>query len=535
VVGPGKQIRVRPLHRWQCAESSKVMARRTVGLARRITTYKSGPDAVAVLTVFLVLLMAIPSKLDFTPLGAAGTPSTIVGISLFCWYLFTWLNPAAHLARGSQPMRFAALMFLCTILVTYISASRHEMPTSELNGLDRGPILVIGWLGVLLVAADGIRDTERIKTLLRRIVAGATVLSILGMLQAFTGFNVAQYIVIPGMSDSTNVDETLVRGSLIRPSVTAMIPLEFAAVVSICLPLAIYQARNDVPSLRTRRWMQVAVIGIAQVMTTSRTSILALIAVGVVLLPTWTKWERRRAYAGLLLSTVGIFLVFHGLLGAIKTLFFGISGDTSTTSRTGAWSSASPFIAQHPWFGHGFETFFPATYFFTDDQYLNTLIETGFVGLLVLFGMLATGWFTSRSARRACADEDDRDLAQCMAASVAVAIVSFGTFDALSFPMMAGMTFLLLGCVGALWRLSHSAAAKTVAQPALLEAVDAVRTLNGLASRRADHFTCCHAASGTGLRWRVHPAFAAVPDVVCWNTRLPARRPVHKNRGPCPG
>jgi polysaccharide biosynthesis protein PslJ len=441
------------------------MTRRTVGWARS--------DAVAPLTIFLVLLMVIPSSLIFSPLGAAGTPATLIGVVLLIWYLLTWLNPAAMLARGRQPVRFAALIFLCTILVTYLSASRHEMSTSELNGLDRGPILVAGLLGVLLVAADGIESIERVKTLLRRIVTGGTVLSVFGIVQATTGFNIANYIAIPGMSEDTTYQETLVRGDLIRPSVTTINPLEFAAVVSICLPLAIYLARNDEPRLHWRRWLQVAIIGVAQVMTTSRTSILALIAVGIVLLPTWTPRERRRAYGALLVAVFGLFLVVHGLLGTITNLFVGVAdSDSSTASRTSAWSSAVPFIQQHPWFGRGFGTFFPATYFFTDDQYLSSLIETGFIGVLVLIALLATGWFTARSVRRLSANENIRDLAQCMAASVAVAVVSFGTFDALSFPMMASLTFLLLGCVGALWRLTNPAVAETVAQLPLSDAVE---------------------------------------------------------------
>lgn len=440
------------------AESDRVMTGRTVGWTRW--------DAVAPLTVFLVLLMVIPSSYIFEPLGAAGTPATLIGVVLFIWYLLTWLNPAARLARGRQPVRFAALMFFCTVLVTYLSASRHAMSTAEVNGLDRGPILAVGWLGVLLVAADGIDSVDHIKTLLRRIVTGGTVLGAFGILQAVTGFNIADHIDIPGLTKDTTYAEVLIRGSLVRPYVTTINPLEFAAVVSICLPLAIYLARNDEPARRRRRWLQVAVIGIAQVMTTSRTSILALIAVGIVLLPTWTPRERRRTYGVLVVATLGLFLVIHGLLGTIKELFIGVAdSDSSTASRTSAWSSAQPFIAQHPWFGRGFGTFFPQTYFFTDDQYLSSIIEIGVVGLLVLIGLLATGWFTARSVRRISTDKNIRDLAQCMAASVAVAAVSFGTFDALSFPMMASLTFMLLGCVGALWRLSRAAESELAAQP----------------------------------------------------------------------
>ena len=75
------------------------MASRPIAIARKVTSRVQGLDAVALLTVFLVLLMAIPSRLAFLPLGAAGTPATLMGDALFGWYLFTWLNPATELAR----------------------------------------------------------------------------------------------------------------------------------------------------------------------------------------------------------------------------------------------------------------------------------------------------------------------------------------------------------------------------------------------------------------------------------------------------
>jgi hypothetical protein len=50
-----------------------------------------------------------------------------------------------------------------------------------------------------------------------------------------------------------------------------------------------------------------------------------------------------------------------------------------------------------------------------------------------------------------------RDLMQSLAAAVAAAAVSFATFDALSFGIASGLTFLVLGCVGAAWRLAGRA------------------------------------------------------------------------------
>ena len=182
-------------------------------------------------------------------------------------------------------------------------------------------------------------------------------------------------------------------------------------------------------------------------MTVLRSAILGIITIGLVLLPTWSKQERRVAYVVTLISSVAMWALVPGLLGTLRSLFLqlGAGSDSSTTSRTGAFSAAGAFISEHPWFGRGFGTFLPQTYRFLDDQYLGTLIETGIVGFLVLLTVFATGWIAARSARRVSNDPEIRDLAQCLAASVAVAVVSFATFDALSYQIAAGLTFLLLG------------------------------------------------------------------------------------------
>lgn len=157
----------------------------------------------------------------------------------------------------------------------------------------------------------------------------------------------------------------------------------------------------------------------------------------------------------ILCGLAGEFLFVHGLLGTLKNLFSSVATDSSTTSRTAAFSHAAPLIAAHPWFGQGFGTFLPQIYFYTDDQYLNSIIEIGIIGFIALLGLFVTGWAIARSARRATVDREVRDLAQSMAACAAVAMVTYATFDALYFPMAASLTFLVLGCIGAFWRLAR--------------------------------------------------------------------------------
>jgi O-antigen ligase len=221
------------------------------------------------------------------------------------------------------------------------------------------------------------------------------------------------------------------------------------------LPLAIHQARHAPPGLRRRRWLQVALIGATLPMTVSRTAIVGLLVGGIVVVCSWPKRDRRLAYLVSLCSALVMEAVIPGLLGTLRGLFLGIGTDASAKERTAAFNLAGPLISHHFWLGKGFGTLLPQIYFFTDDQYLNTLVEIGAIGLLALLTLFVAGWSVARSVRRMTTDEESRHLAQCLAASIAVAAATYATFDALGFEIAAGLTFLLLGVIGALWRLTR--------------------------------------------------------------------------------
>jgi O-antigen ligase len=252
----------------------------------------------------------------------------------------------------------------------------------------------------------------------------------------------------------------------------------------MALPIAIHQARFATQNLRRRRWLQTALIGAGIPLALSRTGFTTLIAVCLVLLPSWPKRERRIAYVVGLGGVIACYFLVPGLLGTFRTLFT----QTGSASRVSAFSQATPFIAQHPWLGQGVGTFLPQTYFFTDNQYLNSLISTGVIGLLALLALFATAWFTARSARHATDNPEARDLAQSLAASVIAAAVSFTTLDAFAFPIIAGLTFMLIGCIGATWRLvREEEAGKPLiekGEQAPLRAIESVRVRQRNISRR---------------------------------------------------
>jgi hypothetical protein len=378
---------------------------------------------------------------------------------LFINYLLKFLHPSSSFGNFRQPLKTAGLGLFCAFIAAYVAGGLHKLGSTEQNGADRSLIMISAWYGVLLFTGDGISNLERLNTLLRRVVLGASGMAILGITQFFTGLDLAKYISIPGLTTNVPYTDLTIRGSFVRPAATAIHPLEFGFVLAVILPVAIHLARYAPPGKRRSQWIQVGLIAMALPMTVSRSAILGMAVSLVIILPTWPWRDRWKALVVVAVGVVGIGVMIPGMIKTLSGLFLAIGSESSTQSRTSAYSSSVPIVAQHPWFGTGFGTFQSSIYFYTDNQYLNSLIEIGIAGLLALIVLFIAGWSTARRARVVATDPASRHLAQCLAASCAVAIVGFGTFDTLYFPMATGVTFLTLGCIAAFYRLERTRAA----------------------------------------------------------------------------
>ncbi|TDD82365.1 O-antigen ligase family protein [Actinomadura rubrisoli] len=415
-------------------------------------------DAVTVLSVFVVMLTVVPARFIVGPLGAAGTPAGIMAVLCLFWYLSSMIAARTSPIRGRQPVRTVVVVFCCAMLASYAAANLRSLPGLEANAVDRGLILTAGWAGIALLAADGIPRLDRLEAVRRRLVAGGGFIAALGCLQFFTGLDLAGRLAFPGLTTSTSYTSLLQRDEFNRPMATATHPIEFGVVLAMLLPLALHGAVYARPGRRGRRWFLVAMIVTVLPMTVSRSAILGLAVVCVVILPIWPAMWRITAVIMLGVFMVALRAVVPGLIGTLTSLVSDIGSDSSTVTRTNDYVVLSDTFVHRPWLGQGFGTYLPQTYRILDNQYLLSAVETGVAGVAALLTVLLSGWFLARSARRASRarrDAETAHLAQCFAASMAVALFAFFTFDAFSFPMVSNLTFLLLGCCGALWRLSR--------------------------------------------------------------------------------
>jgi O-antigen ligase len=411
-----------------------------------------GGSTVTLLTTFIVLQYFMPSNLVVAgPLGAAGAPAALYAMALLLWRLGVWVR---WRQRIPSPARTAMVVYFMCVLASYIALATRQAIGDEQRAGDRAVLATLGWLGIVSVTADLLHSRRELEIVLRRFVLAVEILAAIGIVEFFSGFDLVGRIHIPGLRSNVGYTNLLLsRDGLNRPSVTATHPIEFGMVLALALPLAVHFALFAADRSR-RRWIGIAAITVCLPMTLSKSAIVATVVLGLFIVPTWPGRFRRRTLAALPFVIAAMRFAVPGLVGTVVGLFTSAGSDTSTTSRTGDYGPAWKVISARPLFGRGDGTYLAEYYRTLDNQYLHSLIEVGFVGLVVTVGFFATSVTLARSARRRFTSEEDRNLAQTLAASLLASMISIETFDAFSFPQATGTLMLLLGVAGTLWRFA---------------------------------------------------------------------------------
>ena len=99
-----------------------------MSLASRTKKVTRGVDAAAILTVYICLLLGIPSSMVVAPLGTAGAPSTIMAIGTLFWWAWFQVHRSRPTSAGFQPVRAAMVGWLIIILAAYAHAMSSPIP-----------------------------------------------------------------------------------------------------------------------------------------------------------------------------------------------------------------------------------------------------------------------------------------------------------------------------------------------------------------------------------------------------------------------
>jgi O-antigen ligase len=416
-----------------------------------------GPPAVnaALIMILMATTYLIPSDLVFPPLGAAGKPSLIVATGLFVLVLLSSFRRSDD-THGPRPMLWVVSVFFFTQLVTYLAGLHRGLTGVEIRSADRWMISVIALCAIVVFVSESVPDW----TWLRRLGIALTwfggFAALTGLLQFFIAFDLQDYISIPGLEANRYLIEATSRGDGVS-RVPGMMDhyIEFGVVVALLVPLALHLALFA-HTLREKlmRWT-VLLLMLAAVPTSVSRSGVATLAVGLGLLAVVWSWRVR--LVALAVAVVGLLayrVVAPGVLGTLRGLFEAGENDTSVAARTEDYALVFPLIWERPLLGRGAGTFIPSQYLLLDNQYLVSWVEGGLVGLVGLITVFVGGYLVARSIRRRARTAEAQHLAQALAASIAAAAVASALFDSLSFKVFMVTLSLLLGFVGALWRVA---------------------------------------------------------------------------------
>lgn len=431
--------------------------------------------ACALVVLYAVLLLCVPSQLIFRPLGAPGTPANMLGMAALAWWAAATIG-GINPVRRFTPTRIVVLLLTCAVLGSYASGMLQgwyapvdvrqdtdefwtlvpptvvETTGAMITAADRGLLSFAAWMGIVLMASEGLRSWRDLELVVGWLVWLGAGVAAIGILQFATGVNIAAFFTIPGLSANADFGAVVSRSVLNRVSATAVHPIEYGVVLAALLPLAVHRM--------IRCWgrpgaaLPAVLIFVGCFMSVSRSAVLVVLVAFLVLLVGWPARWRLHALMIMPFAVVALRLAVPGLVGTLVSLFKNVVNDPSVSGRTSDYGVVLGVMGDTPWFGRGLFTFVPRYYRIVDNQYLMFGVELGIVGLVAVGVFLVTAFCQARAAHRRARDIASRDVSLALSASLAGVLISFVTFDALGFPMAAGFTMLLVGLAGACWRIA---------------------------------------------------------------------------------
>ncbi len=423
-------------------------------VTRRRVTYI---DAAALLSIMVILLTMIPARLILPGMTDLGRPGLVVGFVLFLWWLLARFSPRLVMT-GPQPLRWAFFGFFITLIISYAVGFMRGLTSMEAGGADRTMLFFCVFGGVMLTAADGVPNWLRMRGVLKVLVACSAIVAVIGLVEYTLHIDLTTYMTIPGLQAKGWTPTLESRGAGVRVASTTTHYIELAAFLATTLPFAVHFAMFSERPLRRRLALLATVlIGACIAATISRTGMLALGIMVVVLFPVWGWRMRYNVVAATVLMVGALGASSPGLFRTLLHLFDNPSANPAFTVRQARYPLAFHYIAQRPWLGRGTGTWIAPQYQIMDNQWLDTLLSNGVLGVVALAGLHITGIVLAALAWRRSATTEDRHLCAALVSTQVMALAVAGTFDSLSFLTYATTLALTLGLCGTVWRLTHPA------------------------------------------------------------------------------
>lgn len=196
-------------------------------------------------------------------------------------------------------------------------------------------------------------------------------------------------------------------------------------------------------STRSNWSIPISFLAITVLRTLSKTTIVAFAVAESYLILRDRSMSRRKKLL-IILSAVGVLLLFWGLLAAYFDFYTSYGNESVTlTGRTAIWAYLAEHSLERPWFGHGFDSMWNVVPVFgtfearhAENELLEQFYSYGVAGIIVVIGLYADFY---RTVRRHCPSPER---AICIA--MLLYVVIRGTAEAEPFDLLMPLWVLTL-------------------------------------------------------------------------------------------
>lgn len=347
------------------------------------------------------------------------------------------------------------LLFAAAVFTSIVLNLPHIKSSAVNSNVLKSLTFLLSFILLTYLIASVVRPGRDVDLLLEILVVGGAVLSVLAVIESRTHFNVFDHLgsVFPFLKWNQGAAPAVQSFGKFRAIGPAEHPIALSAALALLVPFAGYLAYA-----RRRRvwWLMAGLLVIGCLATVSRTGVVMLAAEAITL-AALRPAQMKKVWPALLPLLAAVHFVLPGTLGTLKEAFFpqgGLIQQQQGYMGTGRFGPArlDPTFAQihaEPVFGVGFGTRItgatnPESNAMTlDDQWLDTVLETGLVGVAAWI------WLLVRLVRRLAAHaRRDRTNRGWLLAALASAVVAFGvsmlTYDTFSFVQVTLFFYILI-------------------------------------------------------------------------------------------
>lgn len=407
----------------------------------------------------LVAIGAAPASMVIAPIGAAGTVAMLLTLLLGAFWVVSWAWGLHDPLAARHPGRLAvAALLLATVASSaalWLGTTGGSTVVTRAAG-ERWLLLVLASATLVTAIPECARSVAAAAQCARALLDGVVVCCLVALVQFLLHVDPVDWApwVMPGFTPNGGDTPFQPRGSLVRVAGTAFSPIELGVVASMLLPLSLWQAVYDRTGRRWVHLLRTGLLVLAVAMSISRSGILGLTVATVVVLPFLPRVARHWVLVTAPVAVAGLFLSVPGLVSTLGGALGADSSDPSISTRLDNYPRVVAMFDAHPLLGLGPGNYMPDdALHILDNQYLNSLVTTGAVGVAATVVYLVLPGVAGLHAAGAARSPGLRCLAGALAAGTLAGAVCSLTFDSLSFPVFALAFPALVGLSGAAWLL----------------------------------------------------------------------------------